>query len=90
VSWETQGRQNHEEFGSGTAGIASTTASIRPTLVVDDGMPRDHERQNEQARAVSQMLGLSKDEMQELHWAIHGENLNFQGVLARAKEFINK
>ena len=50
----------------------------------------DNQKQNEQTKEVAKKLKLSPEQMQELHWEISHEGLNFHEIMKRAKEMFNK
>lgn len=65
----------------------SGTGTQQPFDVAgNDGAPGDPQRQNKQARDVAVKLGLDRDQANDLHRAISGQNYNYQTILQIGKD----
>jgi len=52
----------------------------------NSGMPGNNQAQNKQFRSVVNSLGLDKDQAQQLHHDISGENLGYWEIVERAQD----
>ncbi|MGN3967534.1 hypothetical protein ACS0ZG_37650 [Burkholderia gladioli] len=50
------------------------------------GTPGNNQAQNKQVRDVATQLGLSKDQRQQLHREISGQNLSYHEIMGVAKD----
>jgi hypothetical protein len=79
----------HAAVASVKAADARTT-SLNFELVADDGTPGNNQAQNAQINAIVRTLGLTKDQRQQLHIEISGQNYGYQEILQIAKEMFGK
>ena len=81
--------------GRGGGGFKGTKGSIRKSgksakTYAPKGMPRNNQKQNEQARAVSRELGLTKDQERQLHDMAQNQGWGYQEMREHAEEAFGK
>ena len=92
------GDGNSSSDGNDSAGVAAMQNGIdNPTQLGDgtemaagDGMPGDRARQKQQIDAIQNELGFDDDQRELLHEEVHGQNMGYHEIRARAIQMFGK